>query len=229
MVDAIFEAMTLARWKDLCIDTADPGRMGPFWGAALGLTVKALDDGDYALTGPTPEHLVWINTVPDPLTTKQRIHLDLKAASIAEYEALGAGRADPSAEFAWTVMRDPEGGELCLFVKDDPPIQRLYEIVVDTADPAAQARWWAEAFGAKAVHDRMGYSYIEDIPGAPMESIDFVPVPEPKTVKNRIHWDVHGSVPALAAAGATVLRAADDVTSWTVMADPEGNEFCVFS
>ena len=53
-------------------------------------------------------------------------------------------------------------------------------------------------------------------------------MPEPKTVKNRIHWDVTGDAEALIAAGASVLRRPDDEIAWTVLADPEGNEFCVF-
>ena len=58
----------------------------------------------------------------------------------------------------------------------------------------------------------------------------FVPVPEPKTVKNRIHWDVDtADVGQLVAAGATVLRERDDEIGWTVLADPEGNEFCAFT
>ena len=54
------------------------------------------------------------------------------------------------------------------------------------------------------------------------------PVPEPKTVKNRLHWDVRGDVDELIAAGARLLRARDEEISWDVLADPEGNEFCVF-
>jgi hypothetical protein len=47
----------------------------------------------------------------------------------------------------------------------------------------------------------------------------------PKTVKNRIHWDVYGDMDAFVAAGATMLA---DLPAWTVLADPEGNESCVF-
>jgi hypothetical protein len=50
-------------------------------------------------------------------------------------------------------------------------------------------------------------------------------VPEPRTVKNRVHWDVRGDVAELERAGARILR---EMPRWTVMADPEGNEFCVF-
>jgi len=58
-------------------------------------------------------------------------------------------------------------------------------------------------------------------------------VPEPKTVKNRMHWDVVlpegvASPQALVDAGATVLRSPDDDIRWWILADPEGNEFCAF-
>ncbi len=59
--------------------------------------------------------------------------------------------------------------------------------------------------------------------------LELVFVPEPKTVKNRIHWDVTvAAVDDLVKAGATVLRPQDDEIRWTVLADPEGNEFCAF-
>jgi Glyoxalase-like domain len=55
-------------------------------------------------------------------------------------------------------------------------------------------------------------------------------VPEPKTVKNRIHWDVTvPGVGALLEAGATVVRARGGDIDWHVLADPEGNEFCAFT
>ena len=64
-----------------------------------------------------------------------------------------------------------------------------------------------------------------------------VPVPEPKRYKNRVHFDVVGDTEALLAAGATLLRARDPLPipdeaggiEWDVLADPEGDEFCVFS
>ena len=56
-----------------------------------------------------------------------------------------------------------------------------------------------------------------------------VPVPEPKIGKNRMHFDVLGDTAALLAAGATMVRPQDDDIEWDVLADPEGNEFCVFA
>ena len=82
--------------------------------------------------------------------------------------------------------------------------------------------------GRPVVHHD-GISSIRDIPGMPFRSLDFVAVPEPKTVKNRVHWDVDAAaVDPLLTAGATILRAPDDDIDWHVLADPEGNEFCVF-
>jgi hypothetical protein len=126
-------------------------------------------------------------------------------------------------------MRDPEGAELCVFVREEVPDYRLYEIGVDSARPSSIAEWWAQVLGARLGHDQSGFSYLESIPGAPFESLVFAPVPEPKTVKNRIHWDVTGSVEELLARGARLLRSPDDDVYWTVLADPEGNEFCVFT
>jgi hypothetical protein len=55
-------------------------------------------------------------------------------------------------------------------------------------------------------------------------------VPEPKTAKNRIHWDVTAaSVVPPVEAGVTVLREPGGDIRWHVLADPEGNEFCAFA
>ena len=220
--------MATAAFKDLCIDAVDDERMSRFWAAALGLQRRHHPDSSWSLTGPTQQHGVWVNAVPEPVSVKQRVHIDVHAASVAEVEAFGATRA-PGA-FPWTVMRDPEGGELCVFERaaEELPDYRLYEVVVDSADPASIAGWWADVLDAHLVHDPRGFSYLDEVPGVPFDSFDFIPVPEPKTVKNRIHWDVTGSVPDLVSAGAAVLRERGDTTAWTVLADPEGNEFCVF-
>ena len=69
---------------------------------------------------------------------------------------------------------------------------------------------------------------IEDPAGAgPLIWVN--PVPEPKTVENRVHLDVVGDAAALRAAGATLVRARDTDIEWDVLADPEGNEFCCFA
>jgi hypothetical protein len=218
--------MTLARFKDLCVDATDPAVLGGFWAAALGLAAEPLDDGDVRLTGPTPQHTIWINRVPEPRTVKQRMHLDVHTGSVADLEALGARIVAPLD--GWTVMADPEGGEFCAFLRAEVPDHRLYEVSIDAHDARAQAEWWAGLLGAKVGHaDGRPWWSVEGIDQAPFESIVFDAVPEPKTVKNRIHWDVETTdVQGLLDRGATLLRGPDDDIDWHVLADPEGNEFC---
>ncbi|QWZ07616.1 hypothetical protein KRR39_19675 [Nocardioides panacis] len=223
--------MPLATFKDLCLDARDPVLLGRFWAGALGLELHRQEGGDTYLTGPTPQHTIWVNRVPEPKTVKHRVHLDVNTGSVAELEALGATVLDAES-FRWVLMADPEGGELCAFVREGPITQRLFEIVVDTGDSPDEAHrsaaWWAELLGGRLVDSERGFSYVDQVPGAPYDSLDFIPVPEPKTVKNRVHLDV--STPdlgALVAAGATVLDDRAEL-GWTVLADPAGNEFCAF-
>jgi len=222
--------MAVATYKDLCIDAVDPIALGGFWAETLGLTASRLDDGDLRLDGPTPQHAIWVNRVPEPVTVKQRVHLDVHAATTEEVLARGATPFDLES-FRWKVLKDPEGGELCVFERDEVPDYRLYEIVVDARDGHEIAAWWAEVLGA-TVQDSTGdeaFSWFEDAPGMPFEMV-FGDVPEPKTVKNRIHWDVDTEdVQLLVDRGATVLRERDEEIGWTVLADPEGNEFCAFT
>ncbi len=220
--------MAIAAYKDLCIDAVDAAALGRFWAAALRLDLQLDDDGDARLVGPTPQHTVWINTVPEPGAVKQRVHLDVRAGSIDEVVALG-GLVVDAESFPWTVMKDVEGGELCVFgARDDRPAG-LMEIIVDTGDPVRISTWWADVLGGQRKDHEHGYSSVEAVPDAPFEALVFVPVPEPKSVKNRIHLDVTTpDVQLLVAAGARLLRAQDDECSWSVLADPDGNEFCAF-
>jgi len=218
--------MALATYKSLCIDAVDHVAMGAFWAGALALSAEERGD-EVLLRGATPQESIWIERVPEPVTVKQRVHLDVHAAAVADVLALGATPLDVDS-FRWKVLRDPEGGELCVFEREVVPPGRLYEIGVDAVDARAIADWWAGVLGARADHEE-GCSSVEEIPGAPFEGLVFVEVPEPKTVKNRVHWDVlTADLDALLAAGARVLRAPDDEIRWTVLADPEGNEFCAF-
>jgi Glyoxalase-like domain len=221
--------MTVARFKDLCIDATDARRMADFWGHTLGLGPTA--DDPEVLVGDRPEKTIWINQVPEPRTVKQRVHLDVATASVADLEKLGATVLVPESETQhWTVMADPEGGEFCAFVRETVPSYKPFEINVDSAEPERQARWWAGVFGGDVGHDEKNpWWWLENVPGSPFMYWVFDVVPEPKTVKNRIHWDVSAEeLQPVVDLGATVLRERDEEIDWHVCADPEGNEFCVF-
>jgi len=221
--------MALVAFKDLCIDTTRPHETAAQWGPRLGLDIALFRDGDARLTGPTSQHTIWLNHVPEARTVKQRVHLDLRARlhDFAEHERVG----EPG-RFMWTTLVDDELGEFCVFDTDEPPAQRLKAVEVDAADHDSIAAWWHRVLGGRLSHWD-DYASVEDVPGMPGEGFDFATVPEPKTVKNRVHWDVTlepgVSIDDLVDAGATVLRRPDREVHWTVMADPEGNEFCVFA
>lgn len=222
--------MPLVTYKDLCIDANDVSAVKGFWADALGYRLEELDDGDAVLRGSDPGEVVWINRVPEPRPARQRVHLDLRAESLEPFA--GMQQLSGDGEFPWTTFADPEGGVFDVFTFDEPPAKKLKDVVVNSADHIAISQWWADVMGGELTHADDDYSHLDDIPGSPLESIDFVPVPEPKTVKNPIHWDVAlregATVDDLIAVGATVLSPADGTRRWTVMADPEGNEFCVF-
>jgi hypothetical protein len=224
--------MAIARFKELCLDTTGDGEdVGRFWASATGCgytrTGNPADPGD--VVGAEEGMGIAICRVPEAKTVKNRVHLDLHTDSVETLIGLGAvvlpGQHE---EDHWTVMADPEGNELCAFVRDADrlPAYRAYELAVDAVDPVAIAGWWAEVFGVQ-VHadDDNPWLWLEDVPGFPMEAWVFGPVPEPKTVKNRLHWDLYGDVADFEARGATRLW---DMPRWAVLADPEGNEFCVF-
>ena len=215
-------------FKDLCIDATNPEVQARFWAAALGLRAE-LTGGDFRLVGEAPEQTLWVNKVPEPRSMKQRVHIDVHVAAVSDLIKLGAIIVDEAQP--WTVLADPEGGELCAFVRDPDalPDYRIYEVVVDAADPVTIASWWADRYNADVCHDQdRGFSWIDEVSGMPWPMV-FQLVPEPKTVKNRIHWDVWGETATFLAAGATLLRSHDDEIGWDVLADPEGNEFCVFT
>ena len=107
------------------------------------------------------------------------------------------------------------------------------QVNVDAHDAVALGRWWAEALGWVVVNDSPEEFEIrparDQRPG-----LLFAPVPEPKTVKNRLHLDLRpddqaAEVARLLELGATRADVGQGEQSWVVLADPEGNEFCVLS
>ena len=126
---------------------------------------------------------------------------------------------------------------------------RWYTTVIDSTDPRTLADWWADALGWEKVYEDdeevvivPAYVTEELIRETPWERVgpglSFVKVPEGKTIKNRLHLDLapHTSddrdaeIARLKQLGATevdVGQGPDE--TWTVLADPHGNEFCVLS
>ena len=110
---------------------------------------------------------------------------------------------------------------------------RIREVVVDCADHDVVVAFWSTALGWKSRRVNRQYVTLAPPAGSPGPAILFQLVPEPKTVKNRVHLDfaadsMAGEVARLVGLGATVIAERRlGSLRWTVMADPEGNEFCV--
>ncbi|WP_181311490.1 VOC family protein [Nocardioides campestrisoli] len=219
----------LVTWKALCLDAVDVAAQSRFWAPVLGLDV-ADPTAPNRLDGPTARHTVGLNEVDRPHRVKNRMHPDIDSATIEELVARGATVLAPAEAtgLGWTVMADPEGNEFCAFLRppEQVPGYRLHGVVVDCADPQAQARWWGALFGAEATHaPEHDWWTLEGVAVDERMTLDFVPVPEPRTAPSRVHWDVTGRVEELLARGAEPRW---EQPGWTVLADPEGNEFCVF-
>lgn len=110
-----------------------------------------------------------------------------------------------------------------------PHVGRLAMVCTDAIDPPALAGFWASLLGGEMSVDGDGDAWVQVGSGP---RLDFLRVPEVKTLKNRLHLDIAVTDLALATAEALALGAslADDVYDggrWQVLRDPEGNEFCL--
>jgi predicted enzyme related to lactoylglutathione lyase len=110
----------------------------------------------------------------------------------------------------------------------------LHHIVIDAHDLPGLARFWTQALGWRILSEREREIVIGPDRNAPV-GICFMPVTDTKIVKNRVHLDLTTSaadrdeeIERLLALGAVRVGIGQTgAESWTVLADPEGNEFCV--
>jgi predicted enzyme related to lactoylglutathione lyase len=114
----------------------------------------------------------------------------------------------------------------------------LRNVTVDCTDALTLARFWAQVLGWNVYHaDDPEVLVAPNFPPAgPGPTMLFIPVPEPRTVKNRMHVDLQPSdrtreeeVERLLKLGATIVEdhRGDNGSGWVWLADPEGNDFCV--
>jgi Glyoxalase-like domain len=109
----------------------------------------------------------------------------------------------------------------------------ILNVTFDSAEPRSHAAFWSAVTGYQPVVERDDYVALAAPDGRGVRRILFFKVPEPKTAKSRVHVDLATKEPAvekarLVALGATEVEYREgNGTSWTVMLDPEGNEFCL--
>jgi hypothetical protein len=121
---------------------------------------------------------------------------------------------------------------------------KFTELAIDCADPGALARFWCSVLDYEVQDEGDGVVTIgsplvpegKNHPGPVPPVLTFAHVPEGKTFKNRLHLDVNPTdreqdeeVRRLLDLGARHIDVGQGDVSWVVLADPEGNEFCVLA
>ena len=227
------------------IDSPDPVKAAWWWSDALDWPIVSSFDGEAEIApigGERGPALIFL-AVPEPKTVKNRIHLDLvsddadqQQQTVERLIAEGATRVDVGqGDVRWVVLADPDGNELCVLEPRDRyrGKERLASVVVDSHDPPALARFWADAIEWVIGSEEAGGTSLHH-PSAGPPDIDFVRVDDPKVVKNRVHLDlvapdddVEAEAARLVALGAAPVDIGQGNVPWVVLADPEGNEFCV--
>ncbi|AFM18650.1 hypothetical protein Mycch_3925 [Mycolicibacterium chubuense NBB4] len=110
---------------------------------------------------------------------------------------------------------------------------RFSDVCIDAHDARTLAAWWSQVLGWPAEDTDDGDVALRAPEGAGPDWL-FLAVPDDKVVKNRIHFDLtpddqHAEVQRLTALGARHVDIGQGDESWVVLADPEGNEFCILA
>lgn len=231
----------------------DDEALGRFWADALGWDTESEGPG---VTNVVHPELPWpdpaamfidVVKVPDPETVRYRVHLDLATTSaehhadlVARLTELGATRADVGqGDIPWTVLADPEGNVFCVLepraiYQDTGPVAA---VVVHCDDPRAMAGFWGEAIDWTVHEVTDDHARLRSAAGVGAY-LEFVRTPADDRVRSRVHLDVKpyagddqaAEVARLKALGATEVDLGQgDDASWSCLADPEGNDFCVLS
>jgi predicted enzyme related to lactoylglutathione lyase len=241
-----------ARLVQVTMKALDHGHLGGFWAEALGWEMSSEGPG---VTNLEPEGFAYPDPVAvcvdlvesaEPKTVKNRVHLDLAGTSaahqaelVARLRGLGATLADVGqGDVPWVVMADPEGNEFCVLdwhdsVRETGPIA---SVVVDCADPRAMVRFWGEAMDW-VVHKVTDDNAVLRSAKGVGPYLQFLRTPDVKVGWNRVHLDLRpypgddleAEAARLRSLGATAIDLGQSDIPWLVLADPEGNEFCLLT
>jgi predicted enzyme related to lactoylglutathione lyase len=237
-----------SRLDALCFDANDPLRQARFWAEALRWEI---DDDTHDEIGLVPtddtRFPILFEPVAEEKTGTNRLHLDLTTTSIDDQQEsvrtlveLGARHIDigQRPEEGHVVLADPEGNELCVLGPDNSFLAGCGRLGSITCDGSrAVGYFWSEALGWPLVWDQDEETAIRAPDGiGPLITWGGPPV-APKMDKNRLHLDIappengdqRAEADRLVALGATRIDIGQGDVDWVVMADPDGNEFCLLS
>jgi predicted enzyme related to lactoylglutathione lyase len=234
-----------SRLASLCFDANDPLRLARFWAETLHWEIREDQDEIDLVSLDDTKFRVLFLPVPEKKVGRNPIHLDLSTKSIDDQKEmveslieLGAHHVDigQGPDERHVVLADPEGNEFCVIEPGNSFVDDSGRLGSITCDGSSEVGYfWSEALGWPLVWDQDEETAIR----APDGTGPFItwgpPVPQ-KTTKNRLHLDIapdqgdqQAEVDRLVSLGAKRIDIGQGDVDWTVMADPDGNEFCVLS
>jgi predicted enzyme related to lactoylglutathione lyase len=231
----------------VCFDSHDPADLARFWSGVLGWDTT--EDSDEGVTiEPVDDTGFRIDFLPtvEPKTGQNQMHFDLTSTSLDDQQAIVATALEVGArhidigqrpEDGHVVLADPEGNEFCVIEPGNNFLADTGVIGAINCDGSqAVGYFWSEVLGWPLVWDQDEETAIQSPSGGTKISWGGPPV-NPKTGKNRLHLDVappadgdqQAEVDRLISLGATRVDIGQGEVSWDVLADPDGNEFCVLT
>jgi predicted enzyme related to lactoylglutathione lyase len=231
----------------LSVDANDPLRLARFWAGVLGWGTADDSHEGIALV-PDDDTGFRLRFLPtrERKTGQNRMHVDLTSTSLEDQQqtverslGLGARHIDVGQrpEEGHVVLADPEGNEFCVIEPGNAFLADCGFVGALACDGSQEVGYfWSEALGWPLVWDQDQETAIRSPHGGPKITWGGPPV-APKTGKNRLHFDLappvdgdqHAEVDRLVSLGATRIDIGQGEVGWVVMADPDGNEFCVSS
>lgn len=237
--------MPVRLWS-VVFDANDLSNLARFWAETLGWEQRDEDGYSTVAGGDGTVHRLEFVSRPNQKRSQNWMHFDLSSTSIEEQRAvverlirLGAHHIDvgqgPDSEHV--VLADPEGNEFCVLEPGNSFVDyggRMGSLTCDGSPTVGY--FWSEALEWPLVWDQDEETAIR-APNGTGQFITFGPPVRPKVAKNRLHIDVaptpdgdqQDEVRRLESLGARRIDIGQGDVPWIVMADPDGNEFCVLT
>lgn len=229
----------------LCVDALDPPRLARFWSGVLGFDLVD-DPAGGAELRPSDDTGFAIRFLATraPKTVPNQMHFDLTSRSLEDQRAtverslrLGARLLDvgQGPHATHVVLADPEDNEYCVIEPGNRFLADCGFIGALASDGSQRVGYfWSAALGWPLVWDQDEETAIRSPLGGPKITWGGPPL-RMKTAKNRLHFDLAplpgtdqlAEVQRLIALGATRVDIGQGDVGWVVMADPDGNEFCL--